>query len=200
MSREAFQEAADFFLSVVRRVPEDRWESPGLGVWNLRELVGHTGRAMTSIETYADSPVEQVEVASPVDYFMLAQRTVGTPEAVAQRGRDAGRDLGADPIAAMTETARRVLGRLEHMSDDALLGVPVGGMRLMDYLPTRVQELTIHSLDIANALNIEAEPPPRAMALTLHLLADRALRLGQGPLLALATTGRCSLPPGFTLV
>jgi hypothetical protein len=119
---------------------------------------------------------------------------------VAERGRQAGLELGEKPALVIRETAERVLAGLEQIPNNAILGVPVGGMRLIDYLPTRVFELTIHTLDIAAAIGKEVEPPPAAMEMTLYLLADRALRLGQRPVLALATTGRRTLPEGFTLL
>ena len=40
--RETFAEAARTFVDLVRRLPHDRWDGPGLGEWDLRSLVGHT--------------------------------------------------------------------------------------------------------------------------------------------------------------
>lgn len=200
MTRHAFQQAAGFFLQAVEQIPEDCWDAPGLGVWTVRDLVGHTCRAITTVETYSAQPAGRVELARPVDYMMRAMETWAEPGAVAERGRRAGRELGEKPALTVRETAERVLARLDQMPDSAILGVPVGGMRLIDYLPTRVFELTIHTLDIAAAIGRDVEPPQSAMKMTLYLLADRALRLGQGPALALATTGRQPLPEGFTLL
>jgi uncharacterized protein (TIGR03083 family) len=200
MTCQAFQQAARFFLRVVEQVPDDRWDAPGLGVWTVRDLVGHTCRALTTFETYAARPADRVELERPVDYIMRAMESLGEPGAVAERGRQAGRELGEKPALTVRETAERVLARLDQMPDHVILGVPVGSMRLIDYLPTRVFELTIHALDVAVAIGTEVEPPPAAMKMTLYLLADRALRLGQGPVLALATTGRRKLPEGFTLL
>ena len=36
--RETFAEAARTFAALVRRIPEDRWNGPGLGEWDLRAL------------------------------------------------------------------------------------------------------------------------------------------------------------------
>ena len=162
--------------------------------------MGHTCRALTTVEAYTAHPANRVELERPVDYMMRAMESLGEPGAVAERGRQAGRELGEKPALAVRETARRGLARLEQIPDNAILGVPVGGMRLVDYLPTRVFELTIHTLDIASAIGKEVEPPPAAMEITLYLMADQALRLGRGPVLALATTGRWTLPEGFTLL
>ena len=50
--RPLFSEASRTFLAVARSVEPDEWDTPGLGEWNLRELVAHTGRAFTTIEDY----------------------------------------------------------------------------------------------------------------------------------------------------
>ena len=73
-------------------------------------------------------------------------------------------------------------------------------MKLIDYLPTRVFELTIHSLDIIGAVGMREEPPPGPMEATLYLLVDRALAMGKATEIALAATGRSTLPEGFSLV
>ncbi len=76
-----------------------------------------------------------------------------------------------------------------------------GGVRpLSRYLPTRVTELTIHTLDLAKALGIEVEPPRECLRDTLYTLADYAVRLNVGVDVAFALTGRAELPLGFTVV
>jgi hypothetical protein len=51
----AFEEAAQAFVDLVGRVRGD-WDRPGLGVWDLRALVGHTARALVTVTTYLDRP------------------------------------------------------------------------------------------------------------------------------------------------
>ena len=52
--RLAFEQAADFYLATVDRIRPDQWDQPGLGVWSVRDLVGHTSRAFLTVETYLD--------------------------------------------------------------------------------------------------------------------------------------------------
>ena len=73
-------------------------------------------------------------------------------------------------------------------------------MRLIDYLPSRILELTVHTLDVAKAIGVKAEPSPAAMRVTLHLMADLAVASGAGPDLAFAVTGRLSLPLGYSIL
>jgi len=119
---------------------------------------------------------------------------------VAQRGREAGQELGEHPVAWVQALAERVSALPDGLPDDAMLTTPVGGIRLIDYLPTRVFELTIHTLDLAKAINVSVEPPSAPLLVTLHLLADLAAATGAGPELAFAVTGRLFLPEGYSLL
>ncbi len=150
--RDGFEQAAEWFLRVV---PEGRgrWDETGLGEWSIRDLVGHTSRAFLTIESHLDKPATEVAVESAVEYFRLVFALSGDPAAVAQRGRDAGAALGDDPPCTVEAIAHRVLDRVRSAHEDALLTTPVGGMRLIDYLPTRTFELTVHTCDLAVALD-----------------------------------------------
>ena len=73
-SRTAFAEAAQWFVETTGRVA-GRWERPGLGEWDVRALVGHTSRALATVETYLARPAPQVDVESATDYY-LATRAI----------------------------------------------------------------------------------------------------------------------------
>lgn len=198
--REAYEHAAQTFVETVQQVEADQWEHIALGEWTVRDLVGHTNRALLTVETYLGQPAAAVEVERPADYFIRASAALADPAAVAARGREAGQALGADPVAAVREAAQRVLARVESAADDACLTTPVGGMRLIDYLPTRVFELTVHTLDIAAAISVPVALPAGPAALTLALVADLvASRPDKVAPLLLAATGRQALPQGFSV-
>jgi hypothetical protein len=74
-------------------------------------------------------------------------------------------------------------------------------MRLVDYLPTRVFELVVHTLDLATALSCEVIVPASATSIALHLLADLAARQPDkaAPLLR-AATGRGPLPARYSVL
>ena len=97
----------------------------------------------------------------------------------------------------MRAAAERVLARVSRESDDALLTTPVGGIRLIDYLPSRVLELTVHAVDVLAATNADGDVPPGAAAVSLRLIADLAAERGCARGLLRALTGRDSLPPAF---
>jgi uncharacterized protein (TIGR03083 family) len=197
--RAGFSTAVDLFVGLVKQVGPDQWDAPGLGVWSIRDLVGHTARALVTIEAYLQVPSREVEVKGPAEYYrkMLAKNT---PTEVADRGRASGRELGPDPAGEIERIATRVLPMVARAPDTMLVATPVGGMRLVDYLPTRVFELTVHSLDLARALDLCPELPTQAAASALHLLAHLAQSCDDPGALLLAATGRAPLPPGFTVL
>ena len=93
-----------------------------------------------------------------------------------------------------------VLALVEGLPDDHPMHTPGGVRPLSRYLPSRVAELTIHTVDLARALGVEAEPPRECVRTTLYALADYAVRQGTGAEVAFALTGRAPLPPGFSVV
>jgi hypothetical protein len=155
---------------------------------------------MVTVEAYLGKAATSAEVTSPVEYFRLVLASSGDPAAVAQRGRDAGAALGKDPASAVGEISQRVIAQIHAESGDALLTTPVGGMRLVDYLPTRTFELTVHTCDLAAALGAPLDLPDAAAVETLKVLGGLASRSDlAGPLL-LAATGRQPFPAGFSVL
>lgn len=197
--RTAFGQAADWFVSTVA-AGSDRWDRAGLGSWTVRDLVGHTSRALLTVERYLDRPAATMQVCSPVDYFTAVLASSGDPVSVAQRGRDSGTELGNNIPDAVAEIAHRVLDLVNAEHGDTLVATPVGGVRLIDYLPTRTFELTVHTCDLAVALGQPLDVPPEAAAESLTLIGGLATRAGKAAPLLLAATGRSNLPLDFTLL
>jgi uncharacterized protein (TIGR03083 family) len=196
--RAAFAAAADMLVDLARRIPADAWDKPGLGEWTVRDLAGHAGRSLTTVEEYLARSAERVDVPTTVAYFEL----IGTvPDAdVAERGRAAGRALGDDPATTLAEQAGRAMVSVSEARTNALVGTIMGGMRLADYLPTRIFELTVHSLDLAAATGLDVDPPRAALEASLQIVAELAVRPGLAAPLLLAVTGRGPLPPGFSVL
>ncbi len=198
-AQDAFEQAAHWFVRTVDRV-DGRWHRPALGQWTVQDLVGHTSRAMLTVESYLGHGVGSVDVHTPVDYYRRVLAGSGDSAAVAQRGRDAGVALGEYPPDAVAEIATRVLASVRAAAEDDHVATPVGGMRLADYLPTRTFELTVHACDLAAALDEQAEVPETAAVASVDLLGELAVDAGLAHRLLLAATGRVSLQPGFTVL
>ena len=186
---DAFKEASRYFIEVVGAVPSTSWDLAGLGEWTIKELVGHTNRANVIIVDYLERP----QPPEPPD------STYFTDAAIAQRGRDAVAALGSEPHATVSAASARAIALIEKMPPGAAVGSPMGTMKLIDYLPSRTAELTIHGLDLARALDLELAPPSEALRASLAFVASFAMRKEQGETVLLALSGRGDLPSGFNV-
>ena len=186
MSREAFAHAVTFFVNTVSHISSEGWAAPALGGWSVRDLVGHTSRAMATVEQYAT-------VGADREGF-------GPADDIAKRGRAAGQVVGREPAEAVRQIAARVTSLVESLPDGHSLATPAGKRSLAGYLPSRVVELTVHTLDLAEAIHVEVEPPGECLRVRLYSLTDAALRLGVAKDVAFALTGRRALADGFSLV
>lgn len=204
--RRLFGAAADTFAALCAGVPTERWSGPGIGEWSLRDLAGHTSRALLTVEMYLAREAVPVTLDSPVAYLgaaaaASASATAEGSRAIASRGRDAGVALGPDPGESARAIVDRVLDLVDRTADDAPCATPFGGIELADYLPTRTLELTVHSLDMAAALELATPEELREpVASCLELLATAIGESGLGPRVLLALTGRTGLPPDLHVV
>ena len=198
--RETYLEAGEFFAKVVDQVDIDGWEVPALGEWCARDLTGHTYRSFTTILSYSAKPGDKVDLERPVDYFLKAFEGLTDPKQVAERGRAAGLEIIDDPRMMVRGFAMYVKNKLEELADDHIMATPVGGMRLIDYLPTRTFELIIHTMDLAKAVGVDDQPPEKGMAATLEILGQIALYRGRASAVVFGVTGRGGLSDGFSVL
>ena len=200
MTKEAYKQAARFFAESVARVGPAQWDDPALGVWTVRDLVGHTSRSITRIEEFGPQRAPRADVTSAAHHYHVSLAPDGVDDVIAERGRAAGAELGGDPASFVRDAVDRVQPLVDSTPDDAIIAYTNGGIRFDHYLQTRVLELTVHTLDLNVAIGIDAEPPREALLETLHLLADLAADSGQGGALALAATGRGVLSDRFSVL
>jgi len=194
-----FESAAGFFAELVETIPSTAWDGPGLGEWDLRSLVGHTGRSLSTVTTYLARPAEVIDVPSPAAYYQWTVQQIGAdPAGVTERGRQAGIALGEHPASAVRRLLNDAVTAVREVDADPIIETIAGGMRLGAYLPTRTFELTVHTLDIAAALGRDVTTPAEALNNALHLAAELALVKGDGQPLLLALTGRRPLPENYS--
>ncbi|WP_445168570.1 maleylpyruvate isomerase N-terminal domain-containing protein [Mycolicibacterium sp. Dal123E01] len=195
---ETYRLAGDHAISVAAQVPADRWDTPALGTWSVRTLVGHIGRSFTTVVDYAARPAEDVDVADAPAYYLAIAAILADSGQIDARAVQAGLALGADPLAALRELQDRAVAAL--MSDDRAITTIAGGMHLSDYLPTRIFELGLHSVDLARAIGVPDALPPEIVDCILGLAVEVARRRGDGPALMSALTGRGDLGRGYSVV
>ena len=194
--RDAARESVLQFVDVVERVPPRAWKKRGLGEWTVRALVAHVAQGVESPVVYSGQP-KAVDMHGAATYYLRAMSAPGIHEQVAERARWSTAMLGEEPAEASRTIAERTLAAIEGLEDDAPVATPFGTVRLIDYLPTRILEVTVHMMDIAEAVGIQAEPPPSALNASPALLGETAVSQGDGAMLAMALTGRQTLPEGF---
>lgn len=119
---------------------------------------------------------------------------------MAERGRQAGRDLGDDPAAAVDALVSRVLSELATTGNPLIQVIGGLGIRLHTYLPTRTFELAVHGLDIAGAVGIPHSLPAGVLEEALELATRAAAAAGHGETVLLGLTGRANLPPSFSVL
>lgn len=198
----AYSSSAAWFLQVAAHA-KGHLDEAGLGVWSVRDLLGHTGRALSTVENYLDAARWcdfEVDLEDAAAYYLATQGAMADVEAVTERGRAAGAALGGDPVAALSELAARALARVADADDDAMVITPFGVMTLEGYLPTRVVELSVHTCDVAEALGIEAAVPPEVAQVAFAVLGSLAAASNSAAPALLALTGRRSLPQGYSLM
>ncbi|MDN5795702.1 MAG: maleylpyruvate isomerase N-terminal domain-containing protein [Intrasporangium sp.] len=195
-----YLQAATTFADLVEKIDLTAYGDPGLGVWDVRGLVGHTSRALVTVLTYLDQPADTEASDSPERYYALAARQATDPDAIAERGRRAGEDLGAQPAETIRDLVERTRTKVGLADPDALITVMGGGMRVRTYLSTRIFEVVVHSYDISAATGVDVTFPEPVLVHAAQLAARIAVTLGEGRSVLLALTGRGQLPPGFTVV
>lgn len=203
MTIATYGTAATSFAALVHEIPAGAWDLPGLGEWDIRSLVGHASRSLTTVRSYLQTTADSEDVTTPQEYYVrVTPSALGIdPADVAERGRQAGRDLGDNPAAAVDALVSEVLDELTTVDGDPLIKIIGGlGIRLRTYLPTRVFELAVHGMDIARALDISFQLPDAVLAEALDLAARTAIVTGRGESVLLALTGRSVLPPSFSVV
>ncbi|WP_291048344.1 maleylpyruvate isomerase family mycothiol-dependent enzyme [Herbiconiux sp.] len=200
-SAAMFFHSASAFHDLVTRIPAASWDEPALGEWTLRSLVGHTTRAILTVESYLalDDPGFP-NVANAEAYYARVYRDLTDPASVAARGVEAGIWLGADPAQAVADALARAMALVDTAGPERIVSIGGLGIELGEYLRTRVFELVVHSIDIADAAGVPHGQPADAVAATLHLAAGVAAARGDGEALLRSLTGRATMPEGYSVV
>lgn len=191
---DRFGHAASGFATLVDAVPAARLDGPGLGAWTLRELIGHTARALSTVVDYLRLPAPaEATIASAEEYLEVVLRQQGDDAAIEARGRAMAAELGDDLLARICRLADEASTAVEASDPHRLVAVGSGGgnaMRLDEYLRTRCFELTVHGVDIADAAGIDWRPEPALVLDALQLAASSAAARGRGLEALRLLTGR----------
>ncbi|WP_432038479.1 sterol carrier family protein, partial [Streptomyces cucumeris] len=138
-----------------------------LGDWTVRELLTHVAATVDAVARLLEAPAPPAQEAGVNDYAAAVASFAG---AVDEGTRKAARN--ADPAALLERAEHRFAELAAVAPGDRLLAVPLGAMRLDDFLVTRCVELVVHSDDLADALGTPVPYDRQAMAAAVRMLAD----------------------------
>ena len=196
-----FLSSAAAFVRLLGEIRDEQWSQPGLGSWSVRSLAGHAARAILTVENYlAQEEPGDVTIATAEAYYSTVYLSFTDDVAVAARGVEAGEWLGDDPVAQVSDALARATAAVERQPANRIVSIGGMGIRLNEYLRTRVFELVVHTIDLSRATGLPHSLPESALEDAVTLAAAVSARRGSGETLLLALTGRAPLGEGFSVV
>ncbi|WP_037915199.1 maleylpyruvate isomerase N-terminal domain-containing protein [Actinacidiphila yeochonensis] len=172
---EALRQEAEALTDAVSGLSEAEWDLPTRCTpWTVRDLLGHVCVAIDRLPGMLDAPAPDGAAISAARYYRpddrFSPRTDSARIALAQEraAESAGGTAFADDFAAVWRRADRLCraqpaGRtVRTRHGDAML--------LSEFLLTRVVEVAVHGLDLADALGREPWLTPAAGDAVLALL------------------------------
>jgi uncharacterized protein (TIGR03083 family) len=137
---------------------EDFGRPTRLPLWNVKELLGHLYRGVERIRVYSADPAGSGPTHDSVTYFRSFDGSKGSSFAsgVADRGREVADRFptGRKLVEAWDGMWPGVLDEAES-EDPSRVVVTFGpALTLVEYLRTRVLEVTVHRMDLEDALGV----------------------------------------------
>ena len=197
-------------------VAVDLVASPGVGAawgrpsilpgYRVGGLAAHLGRALITVDTYlaAPPPPPSAPLVDAPTYFVTA---LGDHDPVAGAFHAAVRErseaAAAGGHASVAGGLRAVLDRLTAGPLDLARSLSVLdglAISLGDYLRTRLVELTVHGVDLADSVDAPRPPfAPDAWAVAARVVTEVALARNapERVTMALARADRCPAAPAF---
>ena len=144
--------------------------------WDVRSLIGHLIRDVDRIVVYlGESLPDQAPSGGDIDavaYYRAFEPVAAAP-GVAQRSRDLAAAYASREalVEGFAQTWRHAIDAATAAGPERIVTVAGGRtMRLADYVPTRVLEMTVHGLDLADALGRPPWTTPGAAEVTRSVL------------------------------
>ncbi len=175
--------------------------------WDVRVLVGHMVRDLDRVVTYVEEPAPDAATTDAITYFGSydpraegATITASSTETADRYRSPAALVLGLD------ETLRRCVDRAGAEDPGRILATRLTTIRLDEFLKTRILEIGVHGLDLADALGRDPWLTGAAGRVILEILrgllgddaaASLGASLGWSDLIFIETgTGRRALTDG----
>lgn len=146
--RAAYSAQLRNLVTWIATVPDDGWDEPSrLPGWTVGELAFHTTEVPnTVIWALLEEPTKQRP--QTIAQYTAHWRTAASE--IAERDRKAARDVAREAVIERHAAAAATMGAaLDAEPGDPVVVARRGPIRLSDLLVTRINELIVHSLDLA---------------------------------------------------
>ncbi|WP_030299544.1 maleylpyruvate isomerase family mycothiol-dependent enzyme [Streptomyces katrae] len=173
---DAFETEAETLGRELAGSSEAVWDRPTrCAPWSARELLGHICVVLDWVPDMIDGQVPEVPEVSAAEYYRPDRRfSAATNAARIDLGRDraARHHSGGDLVADFAQTWWKAQELCRKEPERRVVRTRHGdAMLLADFMLTRVFEVAVHGIDLADALGREAWLTPSAGDLLLEFLA-----------------------------
>ena len=177
----ALQAESERLSTILAGLTGPDWSAPTRCVpWDAAALAAHITMALGRLDAMLDAPPPALATVDAAGYYRPDERF--SPEVDAVRldsAAEAARAGGAAVAAEFASTWRRVCARCAARPARLVTTRHGDPMTLQDFLTTRVVEVAVHGIDLADALDRPRWTTPEAAAVVVELL------LGPGHVAAL---------------
>ena len=143
-------------VEALRDLPEAAFAGPTrLPLWSVKELVAHMWRDVDRIRAYLAEPEPAEVQADGVTYWRAYDPAIGSA-GVADRAKEVAAAFATGGALVDSFEANRVevLAEARDTPAERLVVTFGPAMRFDEYLRTRVLEMAVHGLDLADALDV----------------------------------------------
>jgi uncharacterized protein (TIGR03083 family) len=171
----ALREECTEVSEIGRRLDDSDFARPTrCPLWNLKELIGHLYRDVDRINQALENPAPPTATHDSITYFRSYDPTPGGADAVrvAERSKEvaARYATGRELVDAWDELWPGTLDRAA-TADPSRLVVTFGPALTFDeYLKTRVLEVTVHRMDVEDALGVRGWGTDSAVSIVDDIL------------------------------
>lgn len=195
---DAFEAEAGALTHALADLPDAAWSRPTrCAPWDMRDLLAHIHVAVGRVpQMLAAEPPAHASV-SAADYYRPDARFSDATNAarVAAAQDEAAARPGPQVLAVFTESWQRVADLCRGEPPERVVRTRHGDpMLLTEFLITRVVELAVHGLDLADALGVPSWLTPQAAGVLQELLLGPGRAAPDPEHFIRAATGRADDP------
>ena len=169
---DALAQECEGVSEVVLALSEGDFASPTrCTAWDVKELLAHMHRDVDRINVaLADSPPDRADTTAVTYWRSYDPKVDGAAIADRAKERAASFESGQELAKAWDAMWRRAVQTLSFTESGRLVETWGPKLTLEEFVKTRVLEITVHGLDLAEALSLPPAPTDAGIAVTRAIL------------------------------